>query len=86
MRELLTAFPEMEPVLPYEAVADVCRKTWSCNQSSMFADRLAGRPMEIETIVSAVRKKAEGRSKKLPLLTTLESLSYAMDRKVVMKS
>ncbi len=80
--ELLTAFPEMEPVLPYEAVADVCRKT-ACNQSSMFVDRLAGRPMEIETIVSAVRKKAEGRSKELPLLTTLESLLYAMDRKGV---
>ena len=71
--ELLTAFPEMEPVLPYEAVADVCRKT-ACNQSSMLVDRLAGRPMEIETIVSAViAKKQNGRSKVLPLLTTFES-------------
>ena len=56
MIELMDAFPEMKKILPYEAVVDVCRKTAN-NQSSMLVDRLAGRPMEIATIVTAVREK-----------------------------
>lgn len=78
--ELIDAFSEMQAILPYEAVADVCRKT-ARNRSSMLADRLAGRPMEIETIVTAVRQKALYRGKSLPLLGTFEQLLYAMDRR-----
>lgn len=80
--ELTAAFPEIRSSLPYEAVEDVCRRT-ACNQSSMLADRLAGRPMEIETIVSAIIRKANGREKSLPLLTTLETMLYALDGKGV---
>lgn len=76
----MDAFPEMGQVLPYEAVTKVCVKT-ADNQSSMLVDYLAGRPMEINTIVSAVRVRAEKRNKKLPILTSLEMILYAMDWK-----
>ena len=78
--ELIDAFPEMQAILPYEAVADVCRRT-ARNRSSMLADRLARRPMEIETIVTAVRQRAQHRGKSLSLLGTFEQLLYAMDRR-----
>ncbi|MFC5588530.1 2-dehydropantoate 2-reductase [Sporosarcina soli] len=78
--ELIDAFPEMAQVLPYEAVTKVCMKT-ADNQSSMLVDHLAGRPMEVNTIVSAVRVMAEKRNKKLPILTSLEMILYAMDWK-----
>ena len=71
--ELMDAFPEMQPILPYEDVADICRKT-AQNRSSMLTDRLAGRPMEIETIVTAVIRKANGRNKLLPFLTIIEQM------------
>ncbi|MFJ7933043.1 ketopantoate reductase family protein [Sporosarcina sp. NPDC096371] len=76
--ELMTAFPEMLTVLPYEAVAEVCRKTAN-NQSSMLTDRLAGRPMEIETIVTAIIRKANERNQSVQLLTMLETMLYAID-------
>lgn len=78
--ELMDAFPEIEKVLSYDEVVEVCRKTAE-NQSSMLVDRLAGRLMEINTIVTAVRMKAESRKKMLPLLTSLEMLLYATDWK-----
>ncbi len=78
--ELMNAFPEMQSNLSYEAVADICRKT-ARNRSSMLTDCTAGRPMEIETIVSAVIRKANERDESLPLLTTLETMLYAIDRK-----
>ncbi|MCG7334156.1 2-dehydropantoate 2-reductase [Sporosarcina sp. ACRSM] len=78
--ELMDAFPEMRQVLPYEAVTGVCEKTTD-NRSSMLVDHLAGRPMEINTIVSAIRVRAEKRNKTLPILTALEMILYAMDWK-----
>lgn len=75
--ELLDAFPEMRSILLYEDVANVCRKT-ARNRSSMLVDRLAGRPMEIETIVTAVIRKANGRNKSLPLLATFEQMLFAI--------
>lgn len=77
--ELMIAFPEMLEVLPYEAVVDVCRKT-ARNQSSMLTDCLADRPMEIETIVTAVIRKANERHQSLPLLTMLETMLYAINQ------
>jgi 2-dehydropantoate 2-reductase len=79
-KELLDAFPEIQPFLSYEDVADVCRKT-ARNSSSMLVDRLAGRPMEIETIVTAVIRKANSRNKPLPLLSTFEQMLYATEWK-----
>jgi 2-dehydropantoate 2-reductase len=78
--ELLSAFPEMRSILPYEDVANVCRKT-ARNRSSMLVDRLAGQPMEIETIVTAVIRKANGRNKALPFLTTYEQMLFAIEWK-----
>lgn len=77
--ELLIAFPEMGEVLSYEAMVDVCRKT-ARNQSSMLADCLAARPMEIETIVTAVIQKAHERHQSLPLLRMLETMLYAINQ------
>ncbi|HJF30890.1 MAG TPA: 2-dehydropantoate 2-reductase [Sporosarcina psychrophila] len=79
-KELLDTFPEMQSFLSYEDVADVCRKT-ARNSSSMLVDRLAGRPMEIETIVTAVIRKANRHNKSLPLLSTFEQMLYAIERK-----
>ena len=56
MKKLMTAFPDMRSVLPLDAISAVCRNT-AKNKSSMLADRLAGRPMEIATIVSLSLKK-----------------------------
>ena len=78
--ELMEAFPEMRSFLPYEAVLDVCENT-AQNRSSMLMDRLSGRQMEIETIVTAVIDKAHGVNKKLQLLSTFEKMLYALDRK-----
>lgn len=78
--ELITAFPEMAEVLTYEAVVEVCRKT-ARNQSSMLADCLAARPMEIDTIVTAVLRKAKERHKSLPFLTMLETMLYAINQR-----
>ena len=77
--ELMIAFPEMVEVLSYEAVVDVCRKT-ARNQSSMLVDCLAARPMEIETIVTAVIQKAKERHQSLPLLMTLETMLYVINQ------
>ncbi|BAQ10419.1 2-dehydropantoate 2-reductase [Bacillus sp. OxB-1] len=76
--EMMEAFPEFRTILPYEAVVGVCQKTAS-NHSSMWADRQAGRPMEIETIVTAVIRKAESRNVTLNLLKTLEQMLKAVD-------
>lgn len=78
--ELMSAFPGMQVELSLEYIEVVCKKTKN-NQSSMLADRLANRPMEIETIVTAVIRKAQLKNKQLPLLSMLEKLLYAIDEK-----
>ena len=78
--ELLNAFPEMRPCLSLEAVSTVCQNT-AHNKSSMLSDRLAGRQMEIKTIVTAVIEKATAIHKKVPLLEMLEKMLYAIDKK-----
>ncbi|WP_153731196.1 ketopantoate reductase family protein [Sporosarcina obsidiansis] len=76
--ELLSNFPEMEKELSYEDIASVCRRTAS-NQSSMLVDRLKGKPMEIETIVTAVLQKIEQRGGHAPFLKLLESMLYGIN-------
>lgn len=78
--ELLYAFPEMTKDLPFSVVESICQRT-SKNHSSMYADYLAGRRMEIEPIVSAVILKAEKNGKTLPLLRTYEKILLVLDRK-----
>lgn len=78
--ELMDAFPEYQNMLPYESAAAVCIHTAS-NQSSMLSDYLAGRPMEIETIVSAMIRKADLRKASLPVLKTLEQMLRVIDKR-----
>lgn len=78
-KELMCAFPEMQSVLSYEEIVEVCKKT-AKNKSSMLADRMSGNPMEIDTIVTATIRKASGQAKSLPLLSALEQMLYAIDR------
>ena len=78
--ELIDAFPEMKPHLSLEAVSTVCQNT-AQNKSSMLSDRLAGRPMEIKTIMTAVIEKANALHKKVPLLEMLEKMLYALESK-----
>lgn len=79
-QELIEAFPMMKDDLSFEAVEAVCRQT-ARNHSSMLADYYAKRPMEIETIVSAVIKKAEDEGKELPLLQIYENILIVLDGK-----
>jgi len=79
-QELMNAFPEMAAVLSLEDVSAVCQRTAE-NHSSMLADRSAGRPMEIETIVTAVIRKAREAQIEMPLLSTYEKMLYAIDEK-----
>lgn len=78
--ELMDAFPAMREYLTLEQVAGVCENT-AKNRSSMLADRSAGRPMEIETIVTAVVEKANASKKMVPLLSTFEKMLYALEGK-----
>lgn len=48
--ELYSGFPEIENLLPFEEVTALCAST-SANTSSMLADKLAGRKMELDTIL-----------------------------------
>lgn len=75
--ELATVFTDAPS---YEIVTDVCRNT-ARNQSSMLSDYLAGRPMEIETIVTAIIERAETVGRQLPFLSTLETMLLVMDGK-----
>lgn len=78
--ELINAFPEMKPHLSLEAVSAVCQNT-AHNKSSMLSDRLAGRPMEIKTIITAVIEKAHALHKNVSLLAMLEKMLYAIESK-----
>lgn len=73
--ELMAAFPQMHPYFPFESVETLCERT-AANTSSMLADRLANRPMEIETIVGAVLEKA---ATPVPTLQTLYKLLLAIN-------
>jgi len=79
-KELMNAFPEMHTELSLENVIAVCKRTAE-NHSSMLSDRSAGRPMEIETIVTAVIRKAREAQKEMPLLSTFEEMLYAIEKK-----
>lgn len=80
--ELIEVFPEIERELSFEMVEGVCLKT-AQNHSSMLTDYQNGRPMEIDTIVSAVIAKAALRGKSLPLLQTYERLLLVLDEKAM---
>lgn len=78
--ELSTAFHTVEPAIAWQDVEKLCLNT-AKNTSSMLADRKQRRPMEVETIVTAVRELAESEGYSLPLLATLERMLYALNEK-----
>lgn len=68
--ELMDAFPEQRSHLAFDDVIHLCKRT-ATNTSSMLSDCLHHRPMEIETIVGAILKKASKVGKQVPTLNTL---------------
>ncbi|TWT04727.1 2-dehydropantoate 2-reductase [Planomicrobium sp. CPCC 101079] len=68
--ELAGSFPEMESLLPFEEVAALCNSTAE-NTSSMLADKLAGRKMELDTILLYTLNRSK---KELPILRSLYQL------------
>ena len=56
--ELVVAFPSIRVQFPFDSVTALCEKT-AANTSSMFADPLAGRKTEVETIVGAILRESD---------------------------
>ena len=77
--ELLTNFEEYNDLLNYTDIEDVCRKT-ARNQSSMLVDRIKGRKMEIETILTAVLKVIDQKGGSAPSLQMLETMLLGINR------
>lgn len=73
--ELYSAFPEIETLLPFEEVTALCAST-SANTSSMLADKLAGRKMELDTILLYTLERSRY---ELPLLRTFYHLLKAAE-------
>ncbi|MCJ1907153.1 ketopantoate reductase family protein [Planococcus ruber] len=73
--ELYLAFPEIEKLLPFEEVTALCAST-STNTSSMLADKLAKRKMELDTILLYTMRRSK---LELPLLKTLYNLLKATE-------
>lgn len=65
--ELLIAFPEMKQLLPFDEVVRLCNST-AKNTSSMLADKLAGKKMELDTILLFTLNRSH---ENLPLLRSL---------------
>lgn len=76
--ELMTAFPSMKQTFPFKSVYDLCERT-ATNTSSMLTDRLQNRKSEVETIVGAVIRKANGVGHELPTLQILYRLLLAVE-------
>ncbi|WP_158233876.1 ketopantoate reductase family protein [Sporosarcina sp. P34] len=77
--ELLNNFEEYSGLLSYEDIEGVCRKT-ADNQSSMLVDRIKGRNMEIETILTAVLKEINQKGGSAPILQMLETTLLGINR------
>lgn len=76
-QEVMTAFPEQKSQLTFEDVENVCKNT-AQNTSSMLADYMNGRVMEIDTIIGGIIELAQQRGYTVPMLSTCYSLLQAM--------
>lgn len=74
--ELYAAFPEMETMLPFEQVTALCAATGE-NTSSMLADKLAGRKLEVDTILLYTLNRSPYA---LPALQTFYHLLKAVEK------
>ncbi|PIC81480.1 hypothetical protein CSV75_06825 [Sporosarcina sp. P18a] len=77
--ELLNNFEEYSDLLSYDDIEEVCRRT-ADNQSSMLVDRIKGRNMEIETILTAVLKEINQKGGNAPFLQILETTLLGINR------
>ncbi|MGX9133566.1 ketopantoate reductase family protein [Rummeliibacillus sp. JY-2-4R] len=75
--EVMTAFPEQQSQLSFEDVLNVCKNT-SQNTSSMLADYMNGRMMEIDTIIGGIIELAQSRGYSVSMLSTCYSLLQAI--------
>ncbi|WP_158232255.1 MULTISPECIES: ketopantoate reductase family protein [unclassified Sporosarcina] len=78
-KELLSNFEEYGDLLSYNDIEGVCRKT-ADNHSSMLVDRINGRNMEIETILTAVLKEINQKGGSAPFLQMLETALLGINR------
>ncbi|MGG0655998.1 ketopantoate reductase family protein [Rummeliibacillus pycnus] len=76
-QEVMTAFPELKSQLSFEDVFNVCKNTAE-NTSSMLADYMNGRVMEIDTIIGGIIDLAQQKGCAVPMLSTCYSLLLAM--------
>ncbi|WP_088005778.1 2-dehydropantoate 2-reductase [Indiicoccus explosivorum] len=74
-RELTAAYPEAERALPFRDVESLCRTT-GANTSSMLADRLSGKPLELDAIVGYILERS---GQDMPVLETLYYLLKATE-------
>ncbi|QHJ70878.1 ketopantoate reductase family protein [Planococcus halotolerans] len=74
--ELYSAFPEIETLLPFEQVTALCASTAE-NTSSMLADKLAGRQLEVDTILLYTIRRSPYA---LPILQTFYHLLKAAEK------
>ncbi|MFD1031074.1 ketopantoate reductase family protein [Metaplanococcus flavidus] len=74
--ELYTGFPEIEKLLPFEQVTALCAATAE-NTSSMLADKLAGRQLELDTILLYIIRRSPYT---LPILQTFYHLLKAAEK------
>ncbi|MCM3610730.1 2-dehydropantoate 2-reductase [Planococcus sp. MERTA32b] len=74
--ELYSAFPEIEALLPFEQVTALCASTAE-NTSSMLVDKLAGRPLELDTILLYTIRRSPCT---LPILQTFYHLLKAAEK------
>lgn len=75
--EVMTAFPEQQSQLSFVDVINVCKNT-AQNTSSMLADFMNGRMMEIDTIIGGILELAQRRGYAVPILSTCYSLLQAI--------
>lgn len=76
-QEVMSAFPEQKSQLSFEDVKSVCENT-AQNTSSMLADYMNGRMMEIDTIIGGIIELAQQRGYAVPILSTCYSLLQTM--------
>ncbi len=78
-RELLLLFPQMEGVISFNKVVDICRNTYQ-NKSSMLKDLDAQRRTEIESILGVLLEKANNEHHFVPTMNVLYRLVKGIER------
>ena len=78
-KELMLLFPQMDEVISFNKVVDICRNTY-LNKSSMLKDIESGRETEIESILGVLLDKAEEEHHFVPNMNVLYRLVKGIER------